>query len=70
MKMWFTVIAVIGLLIMGFANIAGIGYGLYLWGAVGNPLSAAAWGGFVIWIKMIITGFVLFIGGYINSDDF
>lgn len=44
----------IGMIIL--AQIGGVGYGLYLWGSVGLELGAAAWSGFVLWMKMIGTG--------------
>ena len=55
------IIGIIGLIVIGLANVVGIGYGLYLWGAVGTPLSASVWSAFLLWIKMILGGLVLFI---------
>lgn len=38
------------------ANVAGVGYGLYLWGGEGLEFSTSAWEGFKLWAKLIIGG--------------
>lgn len=57
---------VLGVIIMGFANIAAIGYLLYLWGSVGLAFSAAAWSAFVLWFKVLGTGLFMYIAGAIS----
>jgi hypothetical protein len=63
-----SILGVIGLVVLGLANVVGIGYGLYLWGSVGNPLGVAAWTAFVLWLKMIAVGLVLFITWLVASE--
>lgn len=49
-----------------FINIIAIGYGLYLWGAVGITFALAAWLTFKFWaITLAITLVVAFIGAII-----
>lgn len=50
---------VVGGLTMVLGQIVGIGYVLYLWGAVGLAFSASLWTGFLLWIKMILGGATL-----------
>jgi hypothetical protein len=63
------VLFILGIIILGLSNIVGIGYGLYLWGALGNPFSTSAWISFVLWIKMILTGLLVFITGAVLGDQ-
>lgn len=51
----------IGLILMVFANVVGIGYGLFLWGSQGVVFSLAVWTAFKVWISMIISGVFLWI---------
>ena len=66
-KIFFWVM-IIGIVIMSFANVVGIGYGLYLWASIGLAFKTAVWQAFIIWAEMIITGLFLFFGGYMGTD--
>lgn len=59
-------LTVVGIVVAGFANLAGIGYLLYLWGSVGLAFSAAAWSAFVLWLKLIGTGLLMYIVGAVS----
>ena len=62
------VLAVIGLIIAGLANVIGVGYGLYLWASVGMLFKTALWKAFVVWMYMIFGGIGLFlIGTFCNK---
>lgn len=43
------------------AQIAGIGYGLYLWGGVGLEFSVSAWSGFKVWMSFMGTAIISLI---------
>ena len=49
----------IGLILLAFANIIGIGYALYLWGATELELGISLWTAFILWLKMIGSGLLL-----------
>ena len=53
----------IGVIMLMVANIGGIGYGLYLWGAAGLTFATAAWLAFKFWLIWIILGFVITAAG-------
>ena len=36
----------------------GVGYALYLWGALGNPIGFALWNGFLTWLYFLGGGFI------------
>lgn len=63
MKAFFGVLAVIGVFMMGLSVVSGIGYALYLMGVVGLGFGAAAWAGFLLWLKMVLGGFVMYFVG-------
>ena len=50
---------IIGGLLTGVATVASIGYGLYLWGALGLAFSVSAWTAFKVWMVFFGTGLVL-----------
>lgn len=54
---------VIGYLLIVFSIVSGIGYTLYNWGSVGLELGPSAWQGFLLVLKMVGGGFVLFLVG-------
>lgn len=49
----------IGIASVILATVGSVGYGLYLWGAVGTALSVAAWTAFTLWLKMFFGGLSL-----------
>ena len=63
MKAFGAILVVIGYLCLALATISGIGYGLYLLGAVGMAFGPAAWQGFLLFIKMFGGGLVSLIVG-------
>lgn len=58
---------VIGWLLVAGGTLTSIGYFLYLW-AHGATAATAAWLGFVLWLKMVIGGSILFILGSIRAS--
>lgn len=62
----FLVLVVIGYLSMALAFVSGIGYGLYLLGAVELTFGASAWAGFLLWVKMFVGGFISLLVGYVG----
>jgi len=62
-----TFVGIIGLFVMGLAQVGAIGYFLYLWGGTGMAIGASAWAGFVFWLKIMGVGFLTFIVGIIGS---
>ena len=60
------IMLMIGLVIIGFAFISGVGYALYLWGALGGTfvaLGPSTWGGFVLCLKIILGAGIFLISG-------
>lgn len=57
----------IGIIAMGISTAASVGYGLYLW-AHELTFALAAWTAFVLWLKMVIGGFVLVIVGAVMAE--
>ena len=56
------ILVILGWALLVAANITAIGVGLYDW-AFNTTLALAAWGAFVLWLKMLGGGLVsLFIG--------
>lgn len=51
----------LSVIIMVLAQISGIGYGLYLWGGLGMEFGSSVWSGFLLWLKMMVSGFFLFM---------
>jgi hypothetical protein len=62
-----SIIALIGIIVLVFAQITGIGTWLYTW-STGVALGASIWAGFVIWMKMMGVGLAAFIVGMIVKD--
>lgn len=63
MKALGVILIFVGYLAMVLATLSGIGYGLYLMGVVGLAFGPAAWGGFVLFMKLFFGGLVsLFVG--------
>ena len=62
----FLALVVIGYLSMTLAVISGIGYSLYLLGVVELTFGAAAWAGFLLWVKMMLGGLVSLVVGYVG----
>jgi len=62
-----SIIALIGIIALVFAQITGIGTWLYTW-STGVALGASMWAGFVIWMKMMGAGVVVVGAGIILKD--
>ena len=62
------IISLIGIALLALSNIVGIGYFLYLWGALSMAFGMAAWTAFKVWISIMAVGFTLFIGGGVLSQ--
>lgn len=67
MKAFGEILIVIGYLCMALTTISGVGYGLYLLGAVGLAFGPAAWSGFVLFLKMFGGGLVSLLVGSIMA---
>jgi len=63
----FLALVVIGYLSMTLAVVSGIGYSLYLLGVVELTFGAAAWAGFLLWVKMMLGGLVSLVVGYVGN---
>lgn len=57
---------VLGWLSMSLATIGSVIYAIYLFGPAGATLGMALWTAAMLWIKMMVGGFVLLIIGYIG----
>ena len=66
----FYVLAMIGVICVSFATLGSIGYGLYLWGSVGIAFSTSVWTAFVLWLKLVFSGLLLAVIGFIGADYF
>lgn len=53
------ILAIIGLVVLAFATIGSVGYGLYLWGGIGIAFSVSVWTAFVVWLKAVGSGLLL-----------
>ena len=63
MKAIGAILVVVGYICMALAVISGLGYGVYLLGPQGLTLGMAAWGGFVLFLKMFFGGLISLIVG-------
>lgn len=52
------IFTVLGVPLLVFAQVTGIGVFLYQWGVEDVTLGLAAWTGFKYWISMMVTGVV------------
>lgn len=62
-----TSLTVVGLFMIGFAQLVGIGTVLFEW-ANDIQLSTALWDGFVRWILMVFNGLVILLAGVVIED--
>lgn len=61
------ILVIIGFFLLIAANITALGTGLYDW-AFNTDLAMAAWGAFVLWLKMLGFGFASLIVGAILGE--
>jgi len=61
------ILVIIGFFLMAFANLVAIGTCLYEW-AFNVDLAHAAWGSFVLWMKMMGGGVVSLIVGLVLGE--
>lgn len=61
------ILVIVGFASLVFANIASLGVGLYDW-AFNMELSMAAWGAFVLWLKMIGFGIGSLVIGMVLGE--
>lgn len=59
-------IFLIGLILLGFGYVVGIGYWLYLWGAIGMLLGLAMWTAFKVWAKLGAGTILTVVGAFSN----
>jgi len=57
------ILLAIGMFMLVFANVGGIGYVLYLWGGTGMAFGLAAWTAFKFWVLWSFVGAAIFIAG-------
>lgn len=62
----FMACVILGWLSMSLATIGSVIYAIYLFGPAGATLGMALWTAAMLWIKMMVGGFVLLIVGYIG----
>ena len=62
----FTACVILGWLSMSLATIGSVIYAIYLFGPAGATLGMVLWTAAMLWIKMMVGGFVLLIIGYIG----
>lgn len=62
----FMACVILGGLSMSVATIGSVIYAIYLFGPAGLTLGMALWTAAMLWIKMMVGGFVLLIIGYIG----
>ena len=63
------ILLAIGIFMLVFANIGGIGYGLYLWGGTGMAFGLAAWTAFKFWALWVFIGLVFFITSIVKEVE-
>jgi len=63
MKAFGAILIILGYIAMALATISGFGYSLYLMGVVGITFGPAAWAGFVLFLKLLVGGFVTLFAG-------
>ena len=63
----FGTIGVIGLILIALSTLSSFGYLLYSWGSVGLAFSTSAWLAFVLWLELLIIGFLAVFIGYVGS---
>jgi len=63
------ILLAIGIFMLVFANIGGIGYGLYLWGGTGMAFGLAAWTAFKFWVLWVFIGLVFFITSIVKEVE-
>jgi len=69
MKLFGLLLAIIGLLTAGLATITSIGYFLYLCGSVGLAVAPSAWAGFLLFVKMLVSGIMALFTGLLISGE-
>lgn len=62
----FMACVILGWLSMSLATIGSVIYAIYLFGPAGATLGMALWTAAMLWIKMMVGGFVLLVVGYIG----
>lgn len=63
-----SLLLIISVALLFLANISGIGYFLYLWGACNLAIGASAWSAFLLWIKMLAGGVVGFVLAFLVKE--
>ena len=58
----------VGMILVVFAQITGLGVALYNW-AHTMTIGPAAWSGFVMWLKMMGLGFPTLVMGFIIRES-
>ncbi len=62
----FFIFAILGWASMGLATVGSIIYAIYLFGPAGLTLGMALWTAVILWLKMMVGGFVLLLTGVIG----
>ena len=62
MKEFWFVVMILGVIVLALTNVGSVGYGLYLWASVGLAFKTAVWKAFLVWVKLIVIGLVMYIG--------
>lgn len=60
------ILILIGLILIWLSAITGVGYGLFIWQS--TTLAQAAWAGFLVFLKMLVGGYLLtFLGMFLKE---
>ncbi len=68
MHIFWGLIVIVGIILLAFAQIGGIGYFLYLWGNLGVAVGTAAWIGFKLWAGSLLIGVIFYSFGMLMLD--
>lgn len=62
----FMALVILGWISINLGTLASVIYAIYLFGPAGATLGMALWTAAMLWVKMVVGGFVLLIIGYIG----
>lgn len=68
MKTLLTIIVVMGIICLVVGELASVGYFLWLWGHLGEPLGQSAWNAFVFFVEASFVGFLIAVVPFFLKD--
>lgn len=66
LSLLFMVLIYVSAVTMVLSTVTSVGYGLYLWGAVGTLFSVACWSAFSLWLKLFFGGVLTIVLSFIG----